>query len=243
MKPLIGITCSRTTGGAWGTYSLGHFMDYTYSDYSEALLDAGAAPVIVPTAQDQQSLESIMGALQGLILSGGPDLHPCHYAEEPGQGLGEVDAALDQMELAAARTAIAGNVPVLAICRGIQVLNVALGGTLYQDLASQMPQSICHTPKADKSVQAHSVTIVAGSRLHQLCRSEKIWVNSQHHQAIKDLAPGLRINARAADAVIEGVEYPANRFVLGVQWHPEGTWRVDAHSRRLFAALVAAAKQ
>lgn len=243
MKPVIGITCSRTTGGAWGTYSLGHFMDYTYSDYSEALLDAGAAPVIVPTAQDQQSLETILGTLQGLILSGGPDLHPRHYGQEPMPGLGEVDAELDRMELAAARTAIAMDLPLLGICRGIQVLTVALGGTLYQDLPSQVPESICHTPKADKAVTGHRVRLVSGSRLHRLCRSDEIWVNSQHHQAINDPAPGLTINAQALDGIIEAVDYPANRFALGVQWHPEGTWRSDPHSRQLFAALVTAAQE
>jgi len=243
MKPLIGITCSRTTGGAWGTYSLGHFMDYTYSDYSEALLDAGAAPVIVPTAQDQQSLETILGTLQGLILSGGPDLHPRHYGQEPMPGLGEVDAELDRMELAAARTAIAMDLPLLGICRGIQVLTVALGGTLYQDLPSQVPESICHTPKADKAANGHRVRLVSGSRLHRLCHADEIWVNSQHHQAINDPAPGLTINAQALDGIIEAVDYPANRFALGVQWHPEGTWRSDPHSRQLFAALVTAAQE
>jgi putative glutamine amidotransferase len=238
--PLIGITCSRVTGGAWGLYSLGHFMDYTLSDYSEAILDAGGAPVIIPAAQDRKSLDRILSAVQGLILSGGPDVHPRRYGEEPMAGLAEVDETLDRMELMAAGLAVENNLPVLGICRGIQVLNVALGGTLYQDIASQVPKSICHTPKADKAVNTHTVRIEAGSRLHKLFGQREIWVNGKHHQSVKDVAPGVVVAARARDGVIEAVELPGRRFVIGVQWHPEGTWREDPNSNRLFQAFVRA---
>jgi putative glutamine amidotransferase len=240
--PLIAITCSRLTGGAWGMYSLGHFMDYTFSDYSQAILHAGGAPVIVPAAQDQKSLGVILDAVKGLILSGGPDVNPRRFGEEPLAGLGEVDEALDRMELMAVRLAIDKNLPVLGICRGIQVLNVALGGTLYQDVASQVPEVLCHTPKADKAVNTHTVRIEAGSRLHRIIGKREIWVNGKHHQAIKDLAGGLVVTARAKDGVVEAVEHPRKRFAIGVQWHPEGTWRDDPSSQRLFAAFVQAAR-
>jgi putative glutamine amidotransferase len=242
MQPLIGITCSRVTGGAWGLYSLGHFMDYVFADYSLALLDAGAAPLIVPAAQDESSLARILGAVQGLVLSGGPDIHPRHYGEEPTAGLGEVDEALDRMELMAARLALEADLPVLGICRGIQVLNVALGGTLYQDIPSQVPESICHTPKTDKAVNTHTVRIAAGSRLRRALGRAEIWVNGKHHQAVRDPAPGLVVTARAADGVVEAVEHPERRWVVGVQWHPEGTWREDPFSKRLFRAFVRAAE-
>jgi putative glutamine amidotransferase len=241
VQPLIAVTCSRVTGGAWGLYSLGHFMDYTFADYSLALLNAGAAPLIVPAAQDRRSLESILGSVQGLILSGGPDIHPRRYGEEPLAGLGEIDEALDRMELTAARVALEMDLPVLGICRGIQVLNVAMGGTLFQDIASQAPESICHSPKADKAVATHTVRIGTGNRLRRILGRTEIWVNGKHHQAVKDPAPGLRVTARAKDGVIEAVEDPAKRFVVGVQWHPEGTWREDPYSRRLFKAFVQAA--
>ncbi|MCU0585158.1 MAG: gamma-glutamyl-gamma-aminobutyrate hydrolase family protein, partial [Desulfobacterales bacterium] len=166
--PLIGITCSRVTGGAWGAYSLGHFMDYTFSDYSQAILNTGGAPVILPAAQDPKSLERILGAVEGLILSGGPDIHPRRYGEEPLAGLGEVDETLDIMEILAAEMAVARDLPVLGICRGVQALNVALGGSLYQDIASQLPDSICHTPKSDKAVNTHTVRIEAGSHLRRI---------------------------------------------------------------------------
>jgi putative glutamine amidotransferase len=239
--PLIGITCSRMTGGAWGMYSLGHFMDYALSDYSQAILHAGGAPVIVPAAQDRKSLARILSSLQGLLLSGGPDVHPRCYGEEPLAGLGEVDKALDYMELMAAELAIEKNLPLLGICRGIQVLNIALGGTLYQDIPSQVPESICHTPKTDKAVNTHTVQIEARSRLRRIFGKPEIWVNGKHHQAVKEGAPGLVVAARARDGVIEAVEHPGKRYVIGVQWHPEGTWRDDPFSRKLFRSFLHAA--
>ncbi len=240
--PLIGITCSRLTGGAWGLYSLGDFMDYTLSEYSQAILNAGGAPVILPAAQDRKSLESILASVQGLILSGGPDIHPRRYGEEPLAGLGEVDEALDRMELLAAGLAIEQGLPLLGICRGIQLLNVTLGGTLYQDIAAQVPESICHTPKTDKAVNTHTVRIEAGSRLRQIIGKHEIWVNGKHHQSLKDLAPDLVVTARAKDGIVEAVELPGKRFIVGVQWHPEGTWRDDPYSRKLFSAFVQAAR-
>jgi len=223
-------------------YSLGHFMDYTFSDYSQAILHAGGAPVIVPAAQDRRSLGAILDLVQGLILSGGPDIHPRRYGEEPLAGLGEIDETLDQMELLAAALALEKNLPVLGICRGIQVLNVALGGTLYQDIASQVPDSICHTPKSDKAVNTHTVRIEAGSRLNKITGKREIWVNGKHHQAVKDLASGLFVTARAKDGIVEAVEFPGKRFAMAVQWHPEGTWRDDPFSRKLFSSFVQAAK-
>jgi putative glutamine amidotransferase len=241
--PLIGITCSRVTGGAWGMHSLGHFMDYTFSEYSQAILHSGGAAVIIPAAQDRKSLERILSSVQGLILSGGPDVHPRRFGEEPLAGLGEVDETLDRMELMAAGLAVEKNLPVLGICRGIQVLNIALGGTLYQDIPSQLPESICHAPKADKAVNTHMVRIEPGSRLHRLFGKREIWVNGKHHQSVKDVAPGLVVTARAKDGVIEAVEFPGKRFVIGVQWHPEGTWRDDPHSGKLFQTFVKTARQ
>jgi putative glutamine amidotransferase len=241
MRPLIGITCSRTSGGAWGVYSLGHFMDYAYAEYSQAVHHAGGAPVIIPAAQDKESLQAILAGVQGIILSGGPDVHPRHYGEEPTLGLGEVDEALDSMELRLASMAVHDDLPVLAICRGIQVLNVSMGGSLYQDISLEVEGSICHTPKMDKGVNTHRIRIEPKTRLHDLFRKTEIWVNGKHHQSIKQPAPELIVSARARDGVIEAVEHPGKRFVLGVQWHPEGTWKDDANSKKLFAGLVRAA--
>jgi putative glutamine amidotransferase len=149
MRPLIGITCSRVVGGAWGLYSPGHMMDYTFDDYSQAICYSGGAPVLVPVAQNRETFQTILERLDGLLLSGGPDINPRFYGEEPLEGLGEIDEGLDQMELQIAKMAFKRNFPIFAICRGIQVLNVSLGGTLYQDIANQIKGSTNHTQKAD----------------------------------------------------------------------------------------------
>jgi putative glutamine amidotransferase len=241
MRPLIGITCSRAVGGAWGLYSPGHLMDYVFSEYSQAVLAAGGAPLIIPAAQNEESIQVILNRVGGLILTGGPDVHPRFYGEQPIEGVGEIDEALDLMELEVAKTAVAKDLPILAICRGIQALNVSRGGSLYQDLRSQVPGSISHGQKADKAVLTHTVRIERETRLFAILGSAEIWVNSKHHQAIKAAAPDLSVSARATDGVIEAVEHPEKRFVLGVQWHPEGTWRSDPSSLKLFQALIEAA--
>lgn len=243
MRPLVGITCSRLVGGAWGLHSRGHFMDYTFAEYSQAVLAVGGAPVLIPVAQNPESITAILSRLSGLILSGGPDVNPRFYGEQPLDGLGEVDEDLDLMELEVARAAVNRDIPTLAICRGIQVLNVSQRGTLCQDVGSQVPGAINHGQKADKGVLTHMVRIAPDSRLSSLLESEEIWVNSKHHQAVKAVGPGLMISARATDGVIEAVEHPGKRFVLGVQWHPEGTWQHDPYSRKLFEALIQAASR
>jgi putative glutamine amidotransferase len=240
MRPLIGITCSREVGGAWGLYSPGHFMDYTYDDYSQAIHYCGGASVLIPVAQNLDALRTVLDRLDGLLLSGGPDINPRFYGEEPLAGLGEIDEGLDRMELEAARIAFQKNLVIFAICRGIQVLNVALGGTLYQDIGSQVQESINHTQKAGKNINTHSIKVERKTILYNILRRREIWVNGKHHQAIKDLAPGLIVSARASDGIIEAIEYPKKKFVLGVQWHPEGTWEEDAYSKKLFRAFIQA---
>jgi putative glutamine amidotransferase len=241
MRPVIGITCSRVVGGAWGLYSPGHLMDYVFTEYSEAVLAAGGAPLIIPAAQNEESIQGLLSRVGGLILSGGPDVHPRFYGEQPIEGMGEIDEALDLMEIEVAKAAVAKDLPILAICRGIQVLNVSQGGSLYQDLRTQVPGSISHSQKADKAVLTHTVRVERETRLLTILGTDEIWVNSKHHQAIKAAAPGLAVSARATDGIIEAVEHPGRRFLLGVQWHPEGTWHHDACSRRLFEALIRAA--
>lgn len=243
MKPLIGITCSRLVGGAWGSYSPGHFMDYIYNEYSQGIQHGGGAPVLIPVDQTRETLRTIIGRLDGLLLSGGPDINPRYYGEEPMAGLEEIDEGLDLMELEIARLAFQRNLPILAICRGIQVLNVSQGGTLYQDIPAQVKGSINHFQKADKGVNTHSIKIETKTSLHRIFRKKEIWVNGKHHQAIKELAPGLIISAKAKDEMIEAVEHPSRKFVLGVQWHPEGTWKNDPYSKKLFRAFILAALQ
>ncbi len=241
MRPLIGITCSRQIGGAWGAYDTGHPMDYVFDDYSRAVLLSGGAPVLIPAAQDHKSMEAVLDRMDGVVLSGGPDVHPRFYGEEPLAHLGDLDEELDLMELGLCRAILDRDMPLFAVCRGIQVLNVALGGTLFQDVPTQVQEAVNHVQPAPKNVNTHKVNLEPGSMLSRILGRRTIMVNGRHHQAIKDTASELSIVARASDHLIEAVEWSDRRFVLGVQWHPEGTWRNDPHSQKLFKALVKAA--
>ncbi len=256
-RPLIGITAATSIGGAWADHGLPHEKDYAWRDYSAAVAAAGGLPVIIPCvaggsgepdAGDAALVAATVARLDGLLLTGGRDIDPRHYGEEPRQKLGEVDAAKDALELAAIRAARAVGVPMLGVCRGIQTLAVAFGGALYQDLASEVGGAIRHEQGLDKRMTSHRVQVEPGTRLASVLGSAgPLWVNSYHHQAVKRVPEGFRVAARAADGVVEAIEAEDARhgWVLGVQWHPEGLWRRDEAARRLFAALievVAAAK-
>jgi putative glutamine amidotransferase len=240
MTPLIGITCSRRTVEGWGPNSPGDRIDYTFEEYGRAIRSCGGAPVLIPVAQSRKTLQTVLGRMDGLVLSGGPDIHPKFYNEQPLPEMGEIDEDLDRMELEIAKMAFQRNFPILAICRGIQVLNVSRGGTLYQDIPTQVPESINHLQKTDKAIQTHIIRIEGKTLFHRLFRKREIWVNGKHHQAIKDLSPDFAVSARAKDGIIEALECPSRQFVLGVQWHPEGMWEKDPYSKKLFRAFVQA---
>lgn len=240
MKPFIGITCSRTVGGAWGMASPGHLMDFAFDEYSRAVYRAGGAPVLIPVSQNRLTLETILDRVDGIILTGGVDINPKRYGEQPLAGMGEIDEDLDTLELAVAKMAFAKDLPIFAICRGIQVLNVAFGGTLFQDISGQVKESLLHSQKAPKRVTTHAIDIRRETLLKTVLGKKRIWVNSKHHQAVKDVAQGFRIGAETQDGIIEAIEHPSKRFVMGVQWHPEGTYPVDTNSKKLFKAFIQA---
>jgi len=226
MKPLIGITCQQEEE----LVAVTRF-------YGEAILAAGGLPVLVPVIRNQPVLESYCRLLDGLLLSGGGDLDPSFYGEEPLRGLGAVHPERDQFELELCRLFLTSAKPVLGICRGLQVLNVALGGTLFQDLRVQYPESLEHQQKAPKNWATHKVTVEASSLLREILAVPEVRVNSFHHQSVKAVGRGLRAVAWAADGVIEGVERETG-FVVGVQWHPERLWEKQEEQQRLFAAFV-----
>ncbi|MDQ1301239.1 MAG: putative glutamine amidotransferase [Chloroflexota bacterium] len=214
-------------------------------NYPAALAASGALPVIIPLGLPEDLLRELFERLDGLLLAGGVDVAPEEYGETPHPKLGNVDRARDVTELTVARWALAADLPILGICRGIQTLNVAAGGSLYQDLAAQFPNASCHTFTPRESPwerPTHHVDVAAGSRLAAILGTERLAVNSFHHQAVKQPAPGFIPTARADDGVVEGVEDPARRFVVGVQWHPEGMFQTDPLARQLFAAFVEAAR-
>jgi putative glutamine amidotransferase len=192
---------------------------------------------------NHETLKATIEMIDGLILTGGPDICPRLYGEESICGIGEIDHALDLMQLEAVREADRKRIPTLGICRGIQTIALALGGTLYQDIRAQVKSNLDHLQKADKGVNTHRVTITNPSKLFQIVGTETLWVNSRHHQAVRTLPPDLVATAKSSDDLIEAIEKPNHPFLLGVQWHPEGTFTQDEASQKLFAALVTAAKE
>ena len=208
-------------------------------DYLDALKAAGAVPVALPMVETEEDVQTQLELLDGLLFSGGADVSPLTYGEEPATGLDEVYPDMDRHQLALARAGRKAGLPMLGICRGMQVLNVACGGTLHQDLGSLAEPLLQHWHKGQRRGVSHTVDLVEGSRLRGILGCPSIGTNSFHHQAVKDVAPGFSVSARARDGVIEGLEVPEG-FLLGVQWHPEGMVATCPEMLRLFQALVLA---
>lgn len=218
------------------------------SRYFSAAAEAGGVPIMVPLfAEDPDLLRAVYDRLDGVLLAGGVDMHPITYGEPPHPRLGRTDQARDIVELALAKWAIADRKPILGLCRGSQVLNVALGGTLWQDIEAQVPTAIKHACLPNEGYArdylAHEVTIAPGSRLHAAFEAASVPVNSMHHQAVKTLAPSLQVSAHAPDGMVEAIESGTDHFLVGVQWHPEIFEDRDERTRRLFRDFVNAARQ
>jgi len=228
VKPVIGVT--GNFDDLEGNYLLKEY-------YVLSLYNAGGVPVILPPVDDDSLIEGYVDVCQGFVFSGGGDIDPYYWGELPQQRLGQINPLRDRFELTLARKIIERRLPVLGICRGCQVLNVAAGGSLFQHILSSMS----HHQKAPRSYPFHEVIINEGSRLGKIVGSRKIRVNSFHHQAVKETGEGIYISARAIDGIIEAIESVAPFFFLGVQWHPE--CMSDISSLNLFKALVNAARQ
>ncbi len=213
-------------------------------DYLESIKIAGGDPRALDLAADTP--DQVMSWCHGLLLTGGGDIDPVRYGEAPHAALAGIDRDRDAYEFALVAKAIERNMPVLAICRGAQVLNVAGGGTLVQDIPTQIPGSESHDVKIPLSGIAHEVWVNKGSLLWSLMQEQSLEadacdVNSRHHQAIKTTARGFEVCATSPDGIIEAIERPASRFCLGVQWHPENFWRTGEF-RPLFEGFIAACR-
>lgn len=204
----------------------------------EVIADLGALPFILPDAEGaEEAAAAYASMLDALILPGGLDTDPTFFGEEPRWDLGETNAARDVFELAVLRAFIAAGKPVLGICRGMQLINIAQGGAVYQDLLRECPEAfIQHQQKAAGDVPTHHVRIEAGSLLARAV-GERAYVNSRHHQAVSRVAAGLRVTARADDGVIEALE-SEDGLLFGVQWHPEDLWRKQPEMKKIFADLL-----
>lgn len=210
--------------------------------YMTGLLEAGAVPVMMPLTDDRETICQLADGLDGFVLTGGHDVNPRLYGEEPAQACGILCEERDRMETVLLREALKADKPVFGICRGLQFLNVHLGGTLYQDLPSSWPGGEEHHMEPPYDVPVHEVTVEAGSPLHTILGRGSLPVNSYHHQAVKKLAPGLRAMAYASDGLVEAAYMPERSFVMAVQWHPEFSHRTDENSRKLFQAFVEACR-
>jgi putative glutamine amidotransferase len=211
--------------------------------YTEAVRAFGLRPYILPVLRAADA-EAMLDGVDGLLLTGGEDVAPARYGERPHPALGDVHAVRDEFEIALVVAARARGLPTFAICRGVQVANVALGGTLVQDLQSEWPDAMPHENGRGRGDRTHDVALAAGSRLARTCGVTAITVNSMHHQAIARIASGLAPTAHASDGVIEGVEWIGDDWwMLGVQWHPEELLDTpEPWDRALFSAFAEAAR-
>ena len=213
------------------------------SDYLESVRRAGGEPLEV--AAGGESPEHILARVDGVMLTGGGDVDPMLYGEAPHATFQAAEADRDQFEIALTRAAIAANIPFFAICRGMQLANVAMGGTLIQDIPSEVPGALEHSVPEPRAHVAHEVWVAKGSRLSALLADhmedgETCHVNSRHHQSVATAAPGFEVTATSPDGVIEAMEKTGTAFCIGVQWHPENFWRTGEF-RSLFEGFVQAA--
>ena len=235
--PLIGITCSTNYGA---TNAKGP-MDKLNAAYSHSILLAGGIPVILPTIADESFRSGVLASLDGLLLSGGVDCDPSHYGQQIWNDTVEVDPRRDEAEFPLIRAALATNIPLLAICRGFQTLNVAMGGSLIQDIPSQRPSEIAHRQTEARHVATHSIEVIPKTRLAGLI-GESMQVNSFHHQAIDRVGHGLVVTARAPDGMVEGLEMAGDRWVVAMQFHPEEMTGDCSQALEIFWGFVGAAR-
>lgn len=233
MKPLIGLPTRTLPFNKFTLHALN-------STYSHALELAGGLPVLIPLRLGEETLRALFARLDGLLLAGGIDLDPQTYGEQVEPFCGEIDPERDRVELLIARWALEEHLPILGMCRGIQSLNVAAGGSLFQDIAAQLPGTLRHEnlPTEAPNHLAHGIDISPDSQLARTLGATHVEVNSRHHQSVKQVAPGFHVVARAPDGIIEGIEADDDRFALAVQFHPELLVHDDPRMIELFRSLV-----
>lgn len=234
MFPLIGIPCEK------------HDRYYrVLATYTHAVEKAGGVPLAIPLELEEPTLRELLRRVDGLLLAGGGDVDPVHYGEPVEDFCGVIESARDETELRLTRWALATGKPVLGICRGVQLMNVATGGSLYQDQHVQLSLDTPHRRAASDepgNLIKHEVVLESDSRLAGMVGPAPLQVNSRHHQSIKQVAPGLRVVGRAPDGIVEAVEVPEAPFVIGVQFHPENLVDDDGRMLALFRAFVRASE-
>ncbi len=240
-RPIIGLTTCRKTLAQ----KIPMDVQAVTPAYVDAVVAGGGAPLLIPLGLPEETLSTLLGLVDGLVLTGGGDISGERYHTEHANYILDVDDDRDRTEIYLARECLSRGKPLLGICRGHQLLNVALGGTLYEDVLNLMPGAIKHEyyNVMPREYLAHTVEIAADSQLAATLGQTQAQVNSLHHQGIRDLAPGLRAVAHAPDGLIEGVEALGYPFAIGVQWHPENLYPTDPAMLALFRGLVTEAER
>jgi putative glutamine amidotransferase len=235
-QPVIGLTLDHEPAGGWSKFPWYAIRE----NYCNAVRHAGGLPVLLPHEPEAAGL--YLDHIDGLIVTGGGfDVDPALFGAAHRHPTVTTKDRRTAFELAAATGALARDMPVLGICGGQQLLNVALGGTLIQHIPDEVANALPHRQPNPRNEPGHEIRIVAGTLLHRIAETESLAVNSAHHQAVKNTGPGVVIDAAAPDGVVEGIEDPRRRFCLGVQWHPE--FEINETDRRIFRAFVAAARR
>lgn len=237
-RPIIGCATFQKEATNRANYPVGLMPSYI-----EAVRQAGGIPVLLPLLLDEEEMEAALARVDGVVIPGGGDVEPHRYNGVQHESLGGLDPLRDEFEINLVRYTVEMKKPVLAICRGMQVFNIALGGTLWEDVHSMMPAAIKHDyyPNLPRNLLAHAVDVEPDSCLARYLRSTHVQVNSLHHQGVKELASGVRATAVSPDGLVEAIEVPDHPFALSVQWHPECLVDDDPAMLRLFEGLVATA--
>ena len=220
-KPLIGVSCgfSQSTSGDITSGYVYNGTARLLGTYIEAVIRAGGTPVILPAVRDSLTCAEILSKLDGVVFSGGEDFDPAYYGETVMEDAHvSINACRDTVDMIYAKTAVKMKMPILGICRGSQLLNVAMGGSLYQDIPTQVPDNVGHSQREPGNVGTHKITIKKGSTLRKVMKTDTLWVNSYHHQGVKDLAKGVKVTATTDDGLVEGFE---GKKIYAVQFHPE----------------------
>ena len=210
--------------------------------YIHAIEKSGGTPILLPYVGDGRAIEHLVDICDGFFFTGGADIDPKRYGEEARENIGDIRAHRDEFEFRVFQRVVKTSKPILAICRGAQLVNIALGGTLYQDIPSELHTKISHRQSEPKFSPSHDVKIISNTPLHEMMGAEQIRANSFHHQAMKTLGKGLEIMAVAEDGIIEAVYSLGEQYVRAYQWHPERLFEADGQNRMIFEDFIHACK-
>lgn len=238
-KPFIGITCDYMMSEK--EMSLGQERYFVSKDFIDSVIDAGGVPVLIPIINKEEDMLKIMDTLDGIILSGGFDVNPIYYGEEPTKHVGFTYTPRDLCELFIVKAAIEKDMPILGISRGQQIMTVAFGGKLYQDISDNEDSYVNHFQRASINDIGHYINIKQGTRLHDIFDTEKLLVNSFHHQAIRTVPQNFIVAATASDGIIEAIEHK-NKPIMAVQWHPEIMVRKHPVMLKIFEEFIKSCK-